>query len=248
LDGLEAHGLVALRLLTGKTDKLSEKLIARSKKLAPSDPIYGKGRFLTCAMSGTKTVMEFRLPGHGQQRDAKYHNAQWTDTNSYEAAHDLMPRVCDLVRLIERLISNGHEDTMSVIDRLYREILPKRVDFNNQAAALARAYQKSTEMRLFSRVLAKAYPNGRDFSSKMIRVAHDGKIDQMVGETRALGGDANEAALEMYFDELRKAEYTPHTLEGFEKSTPDFSKGQLAVIKAKVDAALSKVDAHRPSL
>jgi hypothetical protein len=239
LNGKMAQGLITARLLTTKTDELSTKVLAQDKKPAPGEYTFDNGRFPLSLSGPLIHLIELELPGQGRF-DKTYHvNSQWIDANSYEGTHQLMPIVATTIRILENMFVRKLSDPVDRLMKLYRETLPLPSAFNEQVEALRKHFKKCHLLLAFADFAANVYPDGENFSHKMTAAKNIDACKVMVAEMRELGG---ETAFAVYQEALEKVKYEPYDLEGFEKTSPDFSAVQIKDMKSIQDTVWEALD------
>ncbi|KAE8454384.1 hypothetical protein EG329_000006 [Mollisiaceae sp. DMI_Dod_QoI] len=238
LNGKKAHGLIAAGILTANADALSTKILAQVKKPAAGESVYHKGRFPLSSSGAYIHIIELGLPGHGRWNEGIFVNTQWADTNSYEAAHQLMPIVATTIRILENMFVRRLSDPVERLMELYRQTLPLPSAFSRQAEALRKPYEECHGILAFAKFMAEVYPDGKDFSNKM-KCAQDRRVrDVMVEEMRRLGGENNEKAYAVYQAALERIKFEPFDLDTFEETSPDFSSVQIKEMKRIHDEEL----------
>jgi len=227
----QAHCLIALRMLTTETDLLSQRILAQTKKIAPEEPVYDKGRFPKLPSGARIHVIELGLPGHGQssKMDPRTVHSQWFDTNSYNTAAHLMPTISTTIRMLESMLLRGVDTPVDKLMALYQQTLPSSSAFAEQAEKLRGPFEECHKILLFARLAAAGEKDEGRFAGFVRAFVRNRNSSREVLERnlRIL----NWSAYAEYQGALAKIKFEPHDLQSFETTTPDFSSVQIAKMK-----------------
>jgi hypothetical protein len=229
VNGHHAQALFAARILTSASDSLATMIEAAAKR-EQGLPMYRKGR-VSVHRNGTFIhVAELGLPGHGQRSGNVVRDMQWMDTNNYEAAADAAPATARFLRNVTGLIVLGQEDPIRIVQSIADRTGVKHTIFNDQAARLQAHYVNGKRILCAAELLEKVYAGPTTFKAKLALVRTEGGRKQIRDEAEKLG---EEIALHVrdYDLAIASIRYTPHTVQTFELTTPDYNGAQGLTIE-----------------
>lgn len=111
VNGKKGDALIASRYLTDKPDSLSKKISAQTKQV-PGSRFYEKGRFIRSPSGIVCHLMEMG------------------NTNNLYAVQDTMPRVVNVIRMFEDMLSHNIAEPVSRLMEAYRITLPSESEFS----------------------------------------------------------------------------------------------------------------------
>lgn len=149
-----------------------------------------------------------------------------------------MPLAATKIRILENMHARSQEGLLAALMDLYRLTLPPPDDFVDLAMGLRESFTYAHSLLAFSRFAAQASPDGRSYASIIKRTITESENSEtfnnlakdLVHHARTTGR-ADDALVQKYEDDMRAFNYNPFDLDGFEKTTPDFSARQIAGMK-----------------
>ena len=149
------------------------------------------------------------------------------DTNSYDAAQELMPIIAKLARQAHSLAVGNVQAPVERLMKAYKSILPTQAEFAQQTKKVEEHYHQCHEILSFSALIAEVYPEGAVFAAMMEGASDPARRKLVISQIRVIGGATNTEALNKYEAARKQTSFHPQTLAQFEARSPDFSMAQV---------------------
>ncbi|KAK6355603.1 hypothetical protein TWF696_004702 [Orbilia brochopaga] len=243
LHGECAAGLIPSAIMTPAADKLSAAILASTGKQKQGEQTFQKGRFVKLPSGHRIPIMELGLVGHGELRGQNLFNVQWTDTNAYAGAHELMPTIATMVGMTEDLAIAGVPFPLDAMMDFYDRVLPSHTEFDRQIKEMGSHYAQVVHFLRLAELIAEVYPDGKTFSKKMRTAKDQPSREALYNNVRKLKGVEEACGRSERACKLDKFE--AHTLASFENTTPDISGRQADAMRVLVDKKLKSLELGR---